>query len=83
MIKRIQRIADYADRIYLSNEDAVTLVQRLNNELSHNTLFYLDPPYYNTFDSYTLYQFDNAMFVGYLLNVTNNNRYRIILSNIM
>ena len=46
LIKRIQRIADYADRIHLSNEDAVTLVQRLNNELSHNTLFYLDPPYY-------------------------------------
>lgn len=21
-------------------------MQRLNNELSHNTLFYLDPPYY-------------------------------------
>lgn len=46
LIKRIQRIADYADRIHLSNEDAVTLAQRLNNELEHNTLFYLDPPYY-------------------------------------
>lgn len=46
LIKRIQRIADYVDRIHLSNEDAITLVQRLNNELAHNTLFYLDPPYY-------------------------------------
>ena len=46
LIERIQRIADYADRIHLSNEDAVTLVQRLNNELFHNVIFYLDPPYY-------------------------------------
>ena len=46
LIKRIQRIADYADRIHLTNEDAVTLVQRLKGELPYNTLFYLDPPYY-------------------------------------
>lgn len=46
LIKRIQRIADYADRIHLTNEDAVSLVRRLKNELPYNTLFYLDPPYY-------------------------------------
>lgn len=46
LIKRIERIADYSDRIHLTNEDAVTLVQRLKKELSYNTLFYLDPPYY-------------------------------------
>ena len=46
LIKRIQRIADYADRIHLTNEDAVSLVQRLKNELPYNTLFYLDPQYY-------------------------------------
>lgn len=46
LIKRIERIADYSDRIHLTNEDAVTLVQRLNKELPYNTLFYLDPPYY-------------------------------------
>ena len=46
LIKRIERIADYSDRLHLTNEDAVTLVQRLNKELPYNTLFYLDPPYY-------------------------------------
>lgn len=46
LIKRIQRIASYADRIHLTNEDAVNLVQRLKKELNRNTLFYLDPPYY-------------------------------------
>ena len=34
------------NRIHLTNEDAVSLVQRLKNELPYNTLFYLDPPYY-------------------------------------
>ena len=46
LIKRIQRIADYAERIHLTNDDAVTLVQRLKDELPYNTLLYLDPPYY-------------------------------------
>ena len=46
LIKRIQRIADYADRIHLTNEDAVSLVQRLKLILPPNTLVYLDPPYY-------------------------------------
>lgn len=47
LIKRIQRIADYAERIHLTNDDAVVLVQRLKYELPCNTtLLYLDPPYY-------------------------------------
>ena len=46
LIKRIQRIASYANRIHLTNEDAVPLVQKLAEELNTDTLFYLDPPYY-------------------------------------
>lgn len=46
LIKRIQRIADYAGRIHLTNDDAADLVQRLSKQLPLNTLFYLDPPYY-------------------------------------
>lgn len=46
LIKRIQRITDYADRIHLSNKDAVVLIQKLSKSLPFNTLFYLDPPYY-------------------------------------
>ena len=42
LIKRIQRIADYADRIHLTNEDAV-LVRRLKMNYRIITLFYLDP----------------------------------------
>ncbi len=46
LIKRIQRISDYANRIHLTNEDAVVLIKQLNEKLPNNTLFYLDPPYY-------------------------------------
>lgn len=46
LIRRIERIADYADRIHLTNEDAVPLVRRLSSTLPSNTFFYLDPPYY-------------------------------------
>jgi len=47
LIKRIYKISDFKDRIYLYNEDAVTLIKRLNLQLSKRSFFYLDPPYYN------------------------------------
>lgn len=46
LIARIERIADYADRINLHNDDAVMLIRQLKEEVSDRTLFYLDPPYY-------------------------------------
>ena len=36
----------FLNRTHLTNEDAVSLVRRLNSLLPPNTLFYLDPPYY-------------------------------------
>jgi len=47
LVKRIQVIADYKDRINLYNEDAVHLIKRLNKSLPKRTLYYLDPPYYD------------------------------------
>lgn len=47
LIKRIQIIADYKDRINLYNEDAVHLIKRLSKSLPKKTLYYLDPPYYD------------------------------------
>jgi DNA adenine methylase len=46
LIKRIERIADYRDRIDLYNLDAGKLLVRLENRLPQNTLYYFDPPYY-------------------------------------
>ena len=46
LIARIHRIAAYADRIELHNEDAIDLVSSIAKKATSNTLLYLDPPYY-------------------------------------
>lgn len=45
LIKRIQRIDRYKDKIILHNEDAINLLHRYRNIACKN-LIYLDPPYY-------------------------------------
>lgn len=45
LIKKIQSIACYRDRIIVSNFDAIHLLSRYKNVASKN-LFFLDPPYY-------------------------------------
>lgn len=47
LIKRIKKISLYKDKIKLYNMDAVELIKILKNKLPKETLFYLDPPYYN------------------------------------
>ena len=84
LIKRIQRIADYADRIHISNEDAVTLVQRLNNELFHNVIFYLDPPYYvkgkGLYMNY--YNDDDHQDIAKVIDGIQNHRWIISYDNV-
>ena len=46
LIARIERIAEYADRIELHNEDAVALLESTKDTMPPHTLYYLDPPYY-------------------------------------
>lgn len=46
LIKRIQAISRYKERIYLYNEDAVNLINNLSRSLPEKTFYYLDPPYY-------------------------------------
>lgn len=46
LIKRIQRVALYKDKIELYNSDAVELMKKLRRVLPSKTLFYFDPPYY-------------------------------------
>ena len=45
LIERIESIADYAERITLTNKDAVKLVSSFKSPDS-KSLIYLDPPYY-------------------------------------
>lgn len=46
LIARIRRIASYADRIKLHNNDAVDFVKYIVQATPQNTIMYLDPPYY-------------------------------------
>ena len=46
LIKRIERIAMYCDKIELHNSDATKLVRSLKRKLPSKTLIYFDPPYY-------------------------------------
>jgi DNA adenine methylase len=46
LIRRIQTIAAYRDRITLSNLDAAAFLKGLLPKLPLKTLIYLDPPYY-------------------------------------
>ncbi|MFM7459624.1 MAG: DNA adenine methylase, partial [Burkholderiales bacterium] len=43
---RIERIANFADRIHIYCEDALNLVSRCRQFLPSRALIYLDPPYY-------------------------------------
>ena len=44
LIKRIERIADFKERILVSNLDGLNFIQQLNQK-KQNTFIYLDPPY--------------------------------------
>ena len=46
LMARIERIADFSDRIELHNDDAVMLINGIKDADTDHTLYYLDPPYY-------------------------------------
>jgi DNA adenine methylase len=46
LINRIEKIAEYKDKIELYNQDAIQLVRSLKKRFSSKVLFYFDPPYY-------------------------------------
>lgn len=47
LIRRIQLIARHANRISLSNSDALTLLKKISAKLPERSFIYLDPPYYS------------------------------------
>lgn len=46
LMKRIECIGNYKNRIHVYNEDASELLKRVDQILPDNSLIYLDPPYY-------------------------------------
>ncbi|MGN7471071.1 DNA adenine methylase [Brevibacillus sp. SAFN-007a] len=47
LIKRIEKIALYKQRIDLYGLDAIILLNEIREEIDERTLIYFDPPYYN------------------------------------
>lgn len=47
LAKKIQRIAKYKHRINFYNLDAIEFIERLDKETPDNSLFCIDPPYYD------------------------------------
>lgn len=47
LIKRIQRVARYRDRIHLHQLDAIDFLDHVENRLPETTFCYIDPPYFN------------------------------------
>lgn len=43
---RIRKIASYRDRIIINNSDAIEFLESIKGRIGHNSLTYLDPPYY-------------------------------------
>lgn len=46
LVKRVERVASYADRIDLHQEDAEKFLLRMMPKLPADSFIYLDPPYY-------------------------------------
>lgn len=46
LIKRIQKVANYKNRIELFNDDALDLIHNVSNRKEKNLFYYLDPPYF-------------------------------------
>lgn len=47
LVRRIQRIAKYKNRIHLTNGDAVPFMLKTQKKLGHQAFFCIDPPYFN------------------------------------
>lgn len=46
LIKRIRRVSQYKNRIFIYNEDAEIFLDRLGTSISSSSVVYIDPPYY-------------------------------------
>lgn len=80
LIKKIQRIAAYKEHIHIYNMDAIDF---LNDEVIkldiHNTLIYLDPPYYAKAKQLYMNFFEHKDHVK-LYNVVNKLQYLWLVS---
>jgi DNA adenine methylase len=84
LINRIERIAQYRDRIELYNFDAVELVKSLRKTLPKKSLFYFDPPYYvKGKDLYLNYYKNNDhMNISYEISKVSNQKWIVTYDDV-
>lgn len=46
LIRKIKKIADHKNNIHLSNDDAIVFMKKIEGDSLPNTLFCIDPPYF-------------------------------------
>lgn len=84
LIRRIERIAEYKDRIELYNEDAVSLVKSLSPNLPDKTLMYFDPPYYDKGrDLYlNFYKYDDHQSIASEISKVQGQKWIVTYDNV-
>lgn len=75
LLQRINRIAQFRNRIHLSNQDSVAFLLQLSPSLPKSSLIYLDPPYYvKGQDLYrNFYQHQDHVDIAQLLSHVKNH----------
>jgi len=83
LITRIERIAEYKNKIELYNSDAVELLKGLRKTLPSKTLFYFDPPYYvKGKDLYlNYYESDDHKHIATEINKISNQKWIVTYDN--
>lgn len=86
LIKRIEKIGTYADRIRLTNMDATEIIQHPEVHIRDldSSFLYLDPPYYNKGQQLYLnnYGHDGHLsLAGHMMNIPNQLRWMISYDN--
>lgn len=83
LIQRIQRIANYKDRILLYNLDAIELIKTISKTLPDKTLIYFDPPYYvKGKDLYVNhYKHEDHVLVSQMINGINKHKWLVSYDN--
>lgn len=87
LIERIEKIGNCADRIHLTNKDAIDIIKNIGDytqDINH-TFLYLDPPYYNKGKQLYLNNYghdDHLRLAGQVYNLPAQLRWLISYDNV-
>lgn len=87
LIRRIEKIGNYSNKIHLSNLDAVTILNKIEEYVPDifQTFLYLDPPYYNKGKQLYLNNYDHnghESLSRHMHNIPNGLRWLISYDNV-